>query len=401
MVARPGSTPLKAAPVAPTAGAAGSGIPLRALLVIGVLVLLAHWVVLGALPLPAPAVTTTALRTLTTRTVTLNPPVAPPDTAKPTPKLAPPKPPPRKPRAVVAKPAATFGPKPQAEGAAEPSMPSETALAVDPSPTAQLQALALALAQAQAQPPAPAASEVVAAATPPAPAASEAPAARPPREAPPGAAVLSLPGSARLRYALTGEYKKLSYSAKGQMLWLQDGVNYEFKHDVSAFLLGTRSQASKGQITDQGLAPTRYAESLRTEVAAHFERDKGRVTFSANTPEAQLLNGAQDRLSVIMQIVAMLAGDPTKYPPATTITVQTIGPRDAEVWLFTVDGEETVQLQDGPVQALKISRNPRREFDTRIELWFAPIMSYLPVRVKATQSNGDFIDEKLLEIEKP
>ena len=41
------------------------------------------------------------------------------------------------------------------------------------------------------------------------------------------------------------------------------------------------------------------------------------------------------------------------------------------------------------------SRAPRRPFDTRLELWIAPSMNYLPVRIRVTQSNGDFVDQKL------
>ena len=45
--------------------------------------------------------------------------------------------------------------------------------------------------------------------------------------------------------------------------------------------------------------------------------------------------------------------------------------------------------------AFKLSRAPRREFDTRVELWYAPSMNYLPVRIRVTQANGDFVDQEL------
>jgi hypothetical protein len=362
----------------PQAGAEykpGGGIPLRALLVILALVLLAHWLMLGALPLPGLSVAPPTPRALNTRTVTLEVP-KPEAPAKP---VVPPKPAPVK---RLPKPAV----KPPPVVAAAPVEPAAPAVAPQDPVTAAPDTAPAPLAAASAP-------EPVAAAEPEAP--------RPPREAPAVTAVLGLPGSARLRFEATGEYKKLTYTAKAQMLWLREGSGYEFRHEVSAFMLGTRSQTSSGQITPEGLAPTRYAESLRSEVAAHFERDKGRVVFSANTPEAPLLAGAQDRLSLTMQLAAMFAGAPEKFPPATTITLPVVGPRDAELWLFTVEGEETIQLRDGPVQAVRVSRNPRKEFDSRIEVWFAPIMSYLPVRLKVTQSTGDFVDEKLLEIEKP
>lgn len=382
MVPRPGLPGLNAAnpeKLPQRLAADRTGIPLRALLGICAAVVLAHWLLLGALPRPMPSLKPPAAPAFTTRTVKVDPPR--PEIAKPEPPKPPVKPTPPKPKPK---------PAPRPPAAAPPSAPGPAeAVGLPAGPPAEAAA------------PSAAASEAVASAPPPRDPVPEPSAPRPPREAAPNAAVLSIPGSARLRYDVSGEAKRLSYTAAAQLLWLRDGSNYEATLEVSAFLIGKRSQTSTGQLTAEGLAPTRYAEKWRNEVAAHLERDKGRIVFSANTPEAPLLAGAQDRLSVIMQLVGMFAGEPQKYPPATTLTLQVVGPRDAEIWLFTVEGEETVQLRDGPVQALRVTRNPRKEFDTKIEVWFAPMMSYLPVRVRATQANGDFIDQKLLEIEKP
>jgi hypothetical protein len=34
-------------------------------------------------------------------------------------------------------------------------------------------------------------------------------------------------------------------------------------------------------------------------------------------------------------------------------------------------------------------------FDDTVELWLAPSMGYLPVRIRITQPNGDFADMQL------
>jgi len=47
------------------------------------------------------------------------------------------------------------------------------------------------------------------------------------------------------------------------------------------------------------------------------------------------------------------------------------------------------------VHTLKLARQPRREFDQKIELWYAPALGYLPVRTRITQNNGDYIDQRL------
>jgi hypothetical protein len=158
---------------------------------------------------------------------------------------------------------------------------------------------------------------------------------------------------------------------------------------------------STGALTTTGLAPKRYGDKIRSETAAHFERDRGRVVFSANTPEAVLLPGAQDQLSVFLQLAAMLAAEPQRYPPGSTISMQTVGTRIAEPWTFTIDAAETLTLPGGEQQSLRLTRLPRREYDQKVEIWLAPALAYLPARIRITQSNGDFIDQQWRSTETP
>jgi Protein of unknown function (DUF3108) len=183
-------------------------------------------------------------------------------------------------------------------------------------------------------------------------------------------------------------------------LWLQDGKTYDARMEVSAFLIGGRVRASTGNLTAQGLAPTRFSDKFRSELAAHFDRDKGRVTFS-NGPDTPLLPGAQDQLSLFIQLGAMVAGEPGKFPVGTTISTQTIGPRAAESWVVTVEGEEKLQLPGGDLATVKLVRNPRREYDQKAELWLAPSVGYLPVRMRITQPNGDYVDQQWRATEVP
>ena len=207
--------------------------------------------------------------------------------------------------------------------------------------------------------------------------------------------------SMKLRYQVAGESKRLPYSASGELLWQHDGTRYSASLEIGAFLIGSRRQTSQGQITSQGLQPDRFGDKSRSEQAAHFERDKGKVVFSANTPDAPLLPGAQDRLSLLLQLGAMLAGEPQRYPPGTTISVQTVGAREADLWQFTVEDPETLSLPGGSMSAIKLARQPRRLYDVKVELWLAPHLNHLPVRVKLTQANGDFVDQTLRSMETP
>ncbi|MBI2771718.1 MAG: DUF3108 domain-containing protein [Burkholderiales bacterium] len=199
---------------------------------------------------------------------------------------------------------------------------------------------------------------------------------------------------ARLRYAITGTARGLTWHADGELQWRHDGSSYDAQLSYAIPLIASRSQRSTGRITSEGLAPSRFSDKSRSEQAAHFERDKGKVTFSSNAPDAELAAGAQDRLSVLLQLGAMIAAAPAKFPAGSSITLQTVGTRDAEPWLFTVEADETLQLPGGNVPARKLVRVPRRDYDVKVELWLGTRMDYVPVRVRLTQANGDYVDQQ-------
>ncbi len=365
--------------------------PRGVLWALGAVVLIGHLVLLQTMPAALAPPDKASTRAFTTRTIVLTPPppaeAAPPPKAEPVAK-PPPTPRPRRP----APPKAAVEPAP-------PAMSAQPSPAPDPAPEATETTVAATPAPAASAP-------VMAASEPPAsnivvgPTAADTPAPPPPAPQP-AAMALAIPGSVRLKYELTGEYKKQTYHARGELLWLQDGQTYDARLEASAFLVGSRVRTSSGRITDRGLAPTRFAEKWRGEVAAHFERDKGQISFSANTPKAPLLPDVQDQLSVLLQLASMIAGDPSKYPVGTTVTVPVVGPRDADIWVFTMQGDERIYLPTGETATVKLTRNPRKEFDQKVEAWLAPALSYMPVRFRMTQPNGDFVDQQLRAVDKP
>ena len=144
--------------------------------------------------------------------------------------------------------------------------------------------------------------------------------------------------------------------------------------------------------------PDRFLEkrATRSETATHFKRTGfGLITFSNNQPDAILLRGAQDRLSVLMQLAGMAAGSPVRFTPGSAASIQTVGTQEAEVWLFTVEAEETIQVPAGRTQTLRVVRQARKEFDPRLEVWLAPAVGYLPIRIKQTEQNGNVFDLQL------
>ena len=377
--------------------------PRRALVAITALVLALHWLVLSGVPLAWDSPAQPTGQVFSTRSIAAPPPAAVPTVAtapaaKATPAAAP------QPAARKKPPARTTPAPSSTAAAAAPQLPAEAMptgtevgtdtapnTAIDsPAPPAEVAAVGPEAPASAAVPPAPPAEATTGVdITPPGAGTGQAP----PHPPPPA----RLPPPTRLAFDVSGQAKKFAYNARAELLWQHDGSRYEARQEISAFLVGTRTQRSVGAITAQGLLPEKFSDKSRSEQAAHFDYAQGRVTFSANTPQAPASPGVQDRLSVFIQLGALLAADPGRFVPGTQITLTTVSARSADRWTFTIEGPETLDLPSGATPALKLQRLPRKDYDQKAELWVAPALGYLPVRIKLTQANGDFADLQLRE----
>lgn len=202
------------------------------------------------------------------------------------------------------------------------------------------------------------------------------------------------PTQTRLVYDITGLVKGRNVFADGLFEWtVQDG-RYDASLAVRMLLLGTRTQTSVGRIGPQGLMPDRFGERQRDEAATHFDYEGQRVRFSRNRPDAPLTPGTQDRLSVILQLATQLQSQPLQA--GESITVPVASSREVEVWAWSIGELQTVDLPQGPALARHLIRPALHERDNTVELWMAPSLQHLPVRIRITQSNGDWLDQRLV-----
>jgi len=197
-----------------------------------------------------------------------------------------------------------------------------------------------------------------------------------------------------LNYDVFGQTDGQKNIVSASITWRHDGENYQASLVVSKFLVNLRQWTSKGALTAGGLAPVRFGEKgfRRAEVASHFVRDEGRVIFSANTAPVVLLPGAQDHLSVFMQLASLWAGEPNKLAGGDTLSFQSIGPRQAETWTFVVSPEERITVPGGNMQAIKLTREPTGDYSTKAEIWLAPQLAYMPAHIRLTEPNGNILD---------
>lgn len=209
------------------------------------------------------------------------------------------------------------------------------------------------------------------------------------------------PAPSLLQFALSGTSKGVRYTASANISWKHQDNNYQLRHEIQAFVFGKRSQTSVGQMGAMGLLPMRFGDQFRQEQAAHFDRAKGLLIYSANTPSQAIEEGAQDRVSLFVQLAAAMAGTPALRAEGQHFSFQVVSAKQAELWTFAVLGTETIKLPLGDMDSLKLHRLPRKEYDQKIDIWLSPAHGYLPARIRIIQANGDVIEETLQSVGKP
>jgi Protein of unknown function (DUF3108) len=205
---------------------------------------------------------------------------------------------------------------------------------------------------------------------------------------------LQFPASGELSYNATQISGGQPKTGSGTLKWTTDGSDYQLRLESSMVFVTLLTQTSVGKLGAEGLLPERFSDKRinRSEKAAHFQRDAGRITFSGSAKSASLHPGAQDRLSVLMQLAAMAAGSADQLAQAGQVSLQVANTEEADTWLFVVNQAEKIQVPAGQAMALHMVRNPRKEFDSRLELWLAPGLGYLPVRILQTEANGNTLE---------
>lgn len=206
-----------------------------------------------------------------------------------------------------------------------------------------------------------------------------------------------LPPSAHLAYDVDIRAAERAERGVSYLTWRQDGRFYDTQWTYFHLQLGDNSTRSTGVVTSNGLAPLATRVNQATPRNIRFDYD-GRLLHYADPEESLPLSaGTQDRLSVLLQLGAMLAADPARYPPGTAVTLPVATASAAGDQTFTVEEEESFEaLRSQTVRALRLVHRPRNDHDPRTEVWLSPDMEYLPVRIRVTHPNGDSADHRVV-----
>jgi hypothetical protein len=207
------------------------------------------------------------------------------------------------------------------------------------------------------------------------------------------------PPSTRLSYALTGYYRG-PVDGSAQVEWLLDGTRYQVHLDVivgPGFApLMTRRMSSEGEISALGLQPQRYEEQTRVflsrrERSMRFAPD---AVVLADGARAPTLPGVQDTASQFVQLTWLFATQPQRLREGASVEVPLALPHRVGRWIYDVVAQERLDAPFGALPAWYLRPRPgiQGPRDLAVEIWIAPTLQYLPVRLRIRQDAETFVD---------
>lgn len=215
------------------------------------------------------------------------------------------------------------------------------------------------------------------------------------------------PASTQLSYRLSGYYRG-EVQGQAQVQWIRQGRHYQMHLDVavgpSFAPLILRRMSSDGLLTPQGIAPQRFDEDTRVllherqRVTVHFE---GQVLRLANGKPLPQPAGVQDAASQFVHLTWLFLTGREQLRPGHQIEIPLALPRRLHRWRYEVIGEEELATPMGPLQAWHLrphgDTRQRASGDLHTEVWLAPSLQYLPVRLRISQDDGSSYIDLMLQ----
>ncbi len=207
------------------------------------------------------------------------------------------------------------------------------------------------------------------------------------------------PASTRLDYKLRGNYRG-AVTGHARVEWLRDGRRYQVHLEVSVgprfAPLISRTMSSEGVLTPRGMQPERFDEDTRILLAA-----RRRLTLQFQGPDLLFPDGrrewappgVQDAASQFVQLTWLFLTGRESPAPGHEIRLPLALPRKLYAWRYVIDGEETLDTPMGPLATWHL--RPLAEntgSDLKAEVWLAPSLQYLPVRLMIRQDDKTWID---------
>ncbi len=210
----------------------------------------------------------------------------------------------------------------------------------------------------------------------------------------------SWPGDTRLRYRVSG-YFRGELTGDAQVTWQRQSERYQTQVDVSIGFLASIVMTSQGQVTPQGLRPAAYEETRRSgrRIVAAVDDQFVTLNDGKKVPRPE---GVQDTASQFVELSYQFATGRALLQVGKSVVLPLARPGGVNEWTYDIVEEVTLYTPRlGPVQAFHLKprpvANPRGSVTA--EMWFAPSLQYLPVKIRINLDEKTFLDLLVDKIE--
>jgi hypothetical protein len=201
------------------------------------------------------------------------------------------------------------------------------------------------------------------------------------------------PTDTRLTYRLGGEFRSGPLFGDARVQWQRDGAKYQVRLDVKVKVFGSQVLTSQGEVTPNGLLPRAY-EELRPG-KRRFAQIGDEVVVLENGRTVPRPPGVQDTASQFVELSQRFATGKEVLEVGRSVTLWLARPGGVDRWVYDVVALETLrtpQLGEVPAYHLKPRPMPNARGNIYAEMWFAPSLQYLPVRIKVLMGNEAYLD---------
>lgn len=199
------------------------------------------------------------------------------------------------------------------------------------------------------------------------------------------------PRSTRLNYQLKG-YFRGDFHGTARVQWQRSAQRYQAQIHANVGLLFDMRMTSQGRITATRLWPEAYEEERRGKKRGARFGDQVVTLDNGNTLNrpAQL----QDTASQFVQLAQDFATKRLPLQVGAVVPVTLGRPGGIDDWVYDVVAVETLPTPMGDLAAyhLKPRPLPQARGTVSAEIWLAPALQHLPVRIRLSLTPEIWLD---------
>jgi hypothetical protein len=208
------------------------------------------------------------------------------------------------------------------------------------------------------------------------------------------------PVDTRLSYRLGGLFRHGELHGNARVQWQRIDQRYQTRVDIDITLLVSLTMTSQGEVTPQGLKPEAYEELRRGGPrTARMTEDSVVLGDGRRFPRPP---GVQDTASQFVELSHRFSSGRDVLAVGRTVSVWMARPGGVDLWTYDIVGLDRLRTPDfGTVEAFHLIPRPIEKARGNItaEIWFAPSLQYLPVRIKVNMGEETYVDLMVQKIE--